>query len=709
MEAPNPPSAVVPFQPATSSRPRPACGRGEGVFQISNADKYDSISHLSRSDLPIASSISSLPPTISRPPSVTTELRRPLVNVRNERKLRIFYQNVRGLRTKIDTFFLAASYSEYDVIVLTETWLDDCILSPQLFGSSFTVLRMDRSRVNSRKSRGGGVLIAVSSRHCCCIDPAPISNTLEQLWVKIQLDRSSVSIGVLYLPPDRQNDLDVIQTHADSIGSVISRLNPLDIAVLFGDYNQRELHWVPSESSGLVVDTSRSRLTAAGSALYDAFCFNGLTQTNPVKNARARTLDLVLVNEPALQNLSVMEAEYPMVRIDPDHPALDVTVMEVVPIALELAPQHRALNFKHVDYDVLNEALSAIDWQFIDSQEDLTDIVDMFTATIRTVIEAHVPLQRPPMKPAWANRHLRELKRRRRAAQRNYQTNRTFLAKQRFKLASNTYKFYKQFLYSRYIERTQRSLRRHPKKFWSFVRSKRKENGLPASMFLSDLSASTASSKCELFAEHFKAAISSSVATQDQIDAAIRDTTQESFDCGVFQVTEAHILSAIRKLKHSTCPGPDGIPPSLLKNCSNKLVAPLNQNEHFSAKMWRVSYRKLVKTLVELVLDIDKESAKLIENGNHELHYGFEFIQRDVVAVTVEVPTTTGKQDMVVTSACFPRDQVTATFEIQLTLTRQKMIYQTESWTLLTQIVHQHSSQYAVMYPGGMINSVTSV
>ena len=34
-----------------------------------------------------------------------------------------------------------------------------------------------------------------------------------------------------------------------------------------------------------------------------------------------------------------------------------------------------------------------------------------------------------------------------------------------------------------------------------------------------------------------------------------------------------------------------------------------------------------------------------------------EFIQRDVVAISVEVPTTSGKQEMVVASAYFPGDQ----------------------------------------------------
>lgn len=65
----------------------------------------------------------------------------------------MYYQNVRGLRTKIDSFFLAASDTKYDLIVLTETWLDGCILSTQLFDSSFTVYRTIRDALNSIKTR----------------------------------------------------------------------------------------------------------------------------------------------------------------------------------------------------------------------------------------------------------------------------------------------------------------------------------------------------------------------------------------------------------------------------------------------------------------------------------------------------------------------------------------------------------------------------
>ena len=68
----------------------------------------------------------------------------------------ILYQNVRGLRTKVDEFFVAVSDVQYDVIVLTETWLNECFHSAQLFGD-YHVYRCDRNPLSTGKSRGGGV------------------------------------------------------------------------------------------------------------------------------------------------------------------------------------------------------------------------------------------------------------------------------------------------------------------------------------------------------------------------------------------------------------------------------------------------------------------------------------------------------------------------------------------------------------------------
>lgn len=482
---------------------------------------------------------------------------------------------MRGLRTKIDTLFLAVADSEYDVIVLTETWLDNQILSTQLFGDSYAVFRTDRNPLNSRKLRGGGVLIAVSSRLCCSAEPSQVSDTLEQIWVRIKLQTCSVSVGVVYIPPDRKDDLSLIQRHCDSVSSVLANLKPHDFAFLFGDYNHPNMHWTTSEDGGLRSDASLSRFSISDSALYDVISFNGLTQINSIKNASARILDLVLVNDTALPNCNIAQAVESLVKPDIAHPALDVVVSLDVPIRFEQPQEIPRFDFRRVDYDMMSEVLSAIDWQFLQDDQNMDDIVEHFNSEIRRIIEANVPLERPVLKPPWTNNRLRKLKRRRRAALRKYKRSGSQQLKRNFVVASNKYTSYNRLMYARYVDRTQRNLRSHPKSFWSFVRSKRKENGLPSSMFLGTLSASTDAYKCELFADRFKSAFADVSTSSSQLEAAIRDTPADRFDFSIFRITEDHVQNALRKLKHSTSYGSDGIPACLLKKCSNVLARPL--------------------------------------------------------------------------------------------------------------------------------------
>ena len=73
----------------------------------------------------------------------------------------IYYQNVRGLRTKQFELYSNVCSTDYNIFCLTETWLNDLCLDHNLFPDSYTVLRSDR--VSANKTRGGGVLTALSS------------------------------------------------------------------------------------------------------------------------------------------------------------------------------------------------------------------------------------------------------------------------------------------------------------------------------------------------------------------------------------------------------------------------------------------------------------------------------------------------------------------------------------------------------------------
>lgn len=75
--------------------------------------------------------------------------------------LKFYYQNVRGLRTKMGTFFRNLCLGSYDVICLTETWLIDRICNHELFDDRYLVWRRDRNYDKTKQKMGGGVLIAI--------------------------------------------------------------------------------------------------------------------------------------------------------------------------------------------------------------------------------------------------------------------------------------------------------------------------------------------------------------------------------------------------------------------------------------------------------------------------------------------------------------------------------------------------------------------
>lgn len=60
------------------------------------------------------------------------------------KSLSLFYQNVRGLNTKINQAKLFVNVNCYDVIGLTETWLGDGVNSSEIFNKDYHVFRHDR-------------------------------------------------------------------------------------------------------------------------------------------------------------------------------------------------------------------------------------------------------------------------------------------------------------------------------------------------------------------------------------------------------------------------------------------------------------------------------------------------------------------------------------------------------------------------------------
>jgi hypothetical protein len=116
------------------------------------------------------------------------------------KKLDLFYQNVRGLRTKTSTFYKNILLSDFDIALFTETWLCDGILDSELCDSRYNVYRRDRG------SLGGGVMALCASHLDVQVRVDWQRSDLECLWLTITGKSlgitSDLHIAVVYIPPN---------------------------------------------------------------------------------------------------------------------------------------------------------------------------------------------------------------------------------------------------------------------------------------------------------------------------------------------------------------------------------------------------------------------------------------------------------------------------------------------------------------------------
>lgn len=216
--------------------------------------------------------------------------------------LNIYYQNVRGLRTKTSDVFRKILLGSYDVIVFTETWLVDDIFSSEMFDGRYMVLRRDRDYSRTAQQRGGGVLIAVRSelavverRDWCC--------SAEDIWVSLVLKRSrpaityKLHICALYLCNQNLGNSynDQLHNFADNMTHLILT-HPVDKFIILGDFNfGSRVDWMVNDGGNEMI--SQNVTCQHLSEFFDAVITSNLSQYNGERNINGRILDLVFSND----------------------------------------------------------------------------------------------------------------------------------------------------------------------------------------------------------------------------------------------------------------------------------------------------------------------------------------------------------------------------------------------------------------------------
>lgn len=284
--------------------------------------------------------------------------------------LSIYYQNVRGMKTKTLDIYNTVLVNNYDIICLTETWLDDTIMSSELFDERYCVIRRDRDvkfRVRYKKSHGGGVLVAYSKNLTVAFREDWVSEGLEDLWLQIKINESlTISLCVAYLPEYLPTLVvnEFVKKCSNNFNTTCRHLT-----CIVGDFNLGDIVWSSATGCPQGYNCEKSR------AIYDLFHSHPIQQLNNHTNHNNRILDLVITDGPDL--LTVTPA-IPMGRLDIHHPPFEIIFRTRMSTLLQNLSMKK-LCYRKTDFDSCTREMEQIDWDENAVKMNCDEFVHFFT------------------------------------------------------------------------------------------------------------------------------------------------------------------------------------------------------------------------------------------------------------------------------------------------------------------------------------------
>jgi hypothetical protein len=495
----------------------------------------------------------------------------------------IFYQNVRGLRTKTDEACMEVLKGDYDIVCLTETWLHGGIASEEIFDNRYLVFRRDRcDTVFSSRSVGGGVLIAVKKKFS--VFHRPEWNTeLEDLWITIKSsdkDWADANICVAYLPPD--TGVELFQRHLNRCASICLD-SPESTNIILGDYNLPSINWASDEN------THRHHTRGSG-AKAELFCemliLTDLKQYNLVGNINSSILDLVLSSAP--MQVSLADG---LVRPDGFHPPLLVSIVNFSRARyLNCNTEHKRYHFRRANYTLCKTDLSNIDWSTIDAL-NCNDALQTLYNVIWQVIEHHVPKLKPrtTQYPLWYSTSLIHMIREKDRYHKKFKKYGNAKDRQIFSLLRTRVKKAISDCHRSYISSIESSVKHSPKSFWGYVNSKKVSNAIPREMKYQGVSATGGDNICNLFSDFFSSVfVDSSSSAGSEISVGGQSLNN------IF-LTRTDLLGMMKSLDANKGAGSDDIPNLFVKECADVLVDPLlavfrkSLSEGVFPDLWKIS------------------------------------------------------------------------------------------------------------------------
>lgn len=494
------------------------------------------------------------------------------------------------MRSKTNDFYLMTTSCDYDVIVLTETWLRGDVSNVEL-SSNYNIFRCDRSSVTSQLQRGGGTLIAVKKSIFGENVQLERSESLEQVVVKVSSPSTSIYVCGIYLRPNSEPSKFV--AHSDCVEQIINKAACGDSVVIVGDYNLPHLLWSYDDDVDCYLPTNAS--TEQELVFVENMISSGLQQICNIRNSNGRLLDLAFVKN---CDVELFEAPSSILPTDRHHnPFVLRLTTQSASESLNIIPTDQEFDYDRCDHEAVIEDLRLLNWENIFSGANVNQALAAFYNLLFSIISRHTPLRRPNPRRSnnqpWWNPDLRHRRNVLRKARRRYLRHRTVENMIMLRNLEAEYNACVSSYFREYICRIQDEVKANPSSFWRYFKSRKDAQSIPSKMSFGDSTSQDTESSAELFADYFKTVYN----VNHPLNSYELLTFLPSFDIQLPFPTfsEAEVSNALNSVDPSKGPGSDKLPPAFIQRCAQVLGLPvcilfnLSLSEGIFPDAWKVS------------------------------------------------------------------------------------------------------------------------
>lgn len=280
--------------------------------------------------------------------------------------LKIVHFNTQSLYNKFEEFRQCILDLDYDVIAITESWLNDNISDEMINLQGYALVRRDRIT----ETRGGGIMLYVRIGLSFVTLPSDRSKVaIEQQWIKISLKEDVVVVGNIYRRQEFSST-DFLDALESMISYSISISNNI---IIVGDLNINLLASTPLAVRllSLLNTTGLKQLV------------NEPTRITPHSSS---LIDLVIVNEDQANVSAGVHHDY---KISDHYP-----VFCVYPIIHQPSPRNYVFrDFRNFNLEPFNSDLESVLWRTIYTFDNIEDKAMFLSDNIVRLFDLHAPLR----------------------------------------------------------------------------------------------------------------------------------------------------------------------------------------------------------------------------------------------------------------------------------------------------------------------------